>query len=168
MGTSLMPVRILRRNLNHPDAVMLCDAVQAEYAVMYGGGDSSPMRADQFEPPLGCFLVGYLHGVAVGSAAWRRLRPQLAGSTLVTGEIKRVYVTPPARRHGVARELMLALEQNAHAAGIERLVLETGPMQPAAIALYRDLGYTDTNGGGWSEYGDHPGVVILEALLPRG
>ena len=124
-------------------------------------------RGDDFALRHG-LTVARGQAVAVGSAAWRRLRPQLAGSTLVTGEIKRVYVTPPARRHGVARELMLELEQNAHAAGIERLVLETGPMQPAAIALYRDLGYTDTNGGGWSEYGDHLGVVILEALLPRG
>lgn len=62
---------------------------------------------------------------------------------------------------------MLALERDAHAAGIERLVLETGPMQPEAIRLYRALGYTDTDGGGWSEYAGHPNVVILQYLLPR-
>ena len=27
--------------------------------------------------------------------------------------------------------------------------------------------YTDTDGGGWSEYAGHPNVVILQYLLPR-
>jgi GNAT superfamily N-acetyltransferase len=160
-------VQIVRRSLDHPDAAALCAAVQAEYVIMYGGADSSPMAAAHFEPPEGSFLVGYLDDAPVGSAAWRRLTPEKAVSALVTAEIKRVYVDPGRRRQGIARLLMLALERDAHAAGIERLVLETGPMQPEAIRLYRALGYTDTDGGGWSEYAGHPNVVILQYLLPR-
>lgn len=162
-----MRVQIVRRSLDHPDAAALCAAVQAEYVAMYGGEDSSPMVADHFEPPDGSFLVGYLNDAPIGSAAWRRLTPERAASALVTAQIKRVYVDPHRRRRGIARALMLALERDAHAAGIERLVLETGPMQPEAIQLYRDLGYTDTDGGGWSEYMGHPNVVILQYRLPR-
>lgn len=160
-------MQIVRRSLDHPDAAALCAAVQAEYVVMYGGGDSSPMATEHFEPPEGSFLVGYRDGASVGSAAWRRLTPPVAASTLVTAEIKRVYVDPAHRRQGIAHRLMLALEQDAHAAGIQRLVLETGPMQPAAIRLYGELGYTDTDGGGWSQYAAEPNVVLLQYLLPR-
>lgn len=161
-------MQIVRRSLDHPDAVALCDAVQAEYVVMYSSsGDTSPMAAEHFEPPEGSFLVGYLHGRPAGSAAWRRLNPDQTASSLVTGEIKRVYVDPGFRRQGVAKRLMSALERDAHLSGIERLVLETGPMQPSAIAMYRELGYTDTDGGNWSQYAAYPGVVILEFLLPR-
>lgn len=161
-------MQIVRRSLDHPDAVRLCDAVQTEYVIMYGGaGDTSPMDAAHFEPPEGSFLVGYLDDQAVASAAWRRLSVAQAASALVSGEIKRVYVDPGFRRLGAARQLMLALEDDAFAAGIERLVLETGPMQPSAIRLYRELGYTDTDGGNWSHYAGRPNVVILEFLLPR-
>jgi len=164
----VLAVRIVRRSLEHPDAVALCDAVQAEYMMLYGGPDTSPMRPEQFVPPAGSFLVGYLDDRPAGSAAWRRLTAVQAASALVTAEIKRVFVDPSSRRRGLARELMLALETDAHAAGVKRLVLETGPMQPAAILLYRDLGYTATDGGTWSEYAGRPNVVILEYLLPRG
>lgn len=160
-------VQIVRRSLTHADAQLLCDAVQAEYVQLYGGQDSSPMAAGQFEPPDGSFLVGYRDGRPVASAAWRRLSPESAGTEVVTAEIKRVYVALEFRRRGIARAMVLALEQDAHAAGIERLVLETGPMQPAAIAMYRAMGYTDTAPGGWSEYAHVPNVVIVGLDLPR-
>ncbi len=160
-------MQVVRRSLDHPDAVVLCAAVQAEYRTIYGAGDESPMLAKQFEPPSGSFLVGYLTGRPVASAAWRRLTPERAGSPIPTGELKRVYVSPGHRGRGVARTMMRAVELDAAAAGIGRLVLETGPMQPAAVALYRGLGYSDTDGTTWAEYADKPDVVILEFLLPR-
>jgi len=98
--------------------------------MLYGGPDTSPMRPEQFVPPAGSFLVGYLDDRPAGSAAWRRLTAVQAASALVTAEIKRVFVDPSSRRRGLARELMVALETDAHAAGVKRLVLETGPMQP--------------------------------------
>lgn len=160
-------VQVARRNLDHPDVVALCAAVQAEYRTIYGQGDQSPMIPEQFEPPSGSFLVGYAATRPIASAAWRRLTPERAGSSIATGELKRVYVSPSHRGKGVAREMMRAVERDAAAAGIGRLVLETGPMQPAAVALYRGLGYSDTDGATWAEYADKPEVVILEFLLPR-
>lgn len=161
-------MQIVRRSFDHPDAVALCAAVQAEYEVLYGGsGDTSPMAVADFEPPEGSFLVGYVDGRPVASAAWRRLTPEVAASELPTAEIKRVFVAADHRGRGLSRTMMLALEADAFAAGLARLVLETGPMQPVAISLHRALGYTDTQGGGWSIYQDKPEVVILEYLLPR-
>lgn len=123
-------MQIVRRSLDHPDAAALCAAVQAEYVIMYGGADSSPMAAAHFEPPEGSFLVGYLDDAPVGSAAWRRLTPEKAVSALVTAEIKRVYVDPGRRRQGIARLLMLALERDAHAAGSSDWCSRPGPCSP--------------------------------------
>ncbi|MFT4295858.1 MAG: GNAT family N-acetyltransferase [Micropruina sp.] len=161
-------MQIVRRSLDHPDAVALCAAVQAEYRSIYGGsGDVSPMATEQFEPPSGSFLVGYRDGRPVATAAWRRLEPERAGSVIPTGELKRIYVAPDHRGRGLAQQMMRAVEADALGSGIGRLVLETGPMQPAAVALYRGLGYTDTDATAWAEYADKPNVVILEFLLPR-
>jgi GNAT superfamily N-acetyltransferase len=56
-------------------------------------------------------------------------------------EIKRLYVTPTARRQGLARALVEALEESARHAGVTCLQLETGRAQGAAIVLYEAMGY---------------------------
>jgi ribosomal protein S18 acetylase RimI-like enzyme len=48
------------------------------------------------------------------------------------------------RRRGLARRLLAALEDSARGAGIQVLALETGTMQPEAIALYEAQGYLPT------------------------
>ena len=52
-----------------------------------------------------------------------------------------MYVRPAARRSGVARTLLAAIESRARELGYDRLILETGEQQPEAIALYRATGY---------------------------
>lgn len=52
-----------------------------------------------------------------------------------------LFVVAAARRHGVARALMLHAEQFARGAGAERLTLATAHDNYAAQALYRSLGY---------------------------
>lgn len=56
-------------------------------------------------------------------------------------ELVKVYVTPGARRWGVARTVVSGLERVARERGVRRLVLVTGVRQPAAVTLYRSLGY---------------------------
>jgi GNAT superfamily N-acetyltransferase len=59
-----------------------------------------------------------------------------------TVEIKRVFVSPAARRRGVARTIMDALETWARELGVTAAILETGYLQHEAIALYERIGYT--------------------------
>lgn len=59
-------------------------------------------------------------------------------------EIKRMYVAPAGRRKGFARRVLVHLEDTARDAGVDLLVLETGTMQPDAIALYEASGYEPT------------------------
>ncbi|GAB3996351.1 hypothetical protein GCM10029992_16230 [Glycomyces albus] len=55
--------------------------------------------------------------------------------------MKRIYVREPYRRRGLARRIVAAVEDSAAQAGRKRMLLETGPRQPEAIAMYGALGY---------------------------
>jgi GNAT superfamily N-acetyltransferase len=52
-----------------------------------------------------------------------------------------MYVSPAVRGRGLGRRLVAALETEARALGVQRLVLETGIRQSAALALYRATGF---------------------------
>lgn len=80
-----------------------------------------------------CILAIDAHGEAVGHAALRPWEREL--------EVKKVFVVPEARGRGISRELMTELERLAAARGIRSLVLQTGVLQIAAIALYESMGY---------------------------
>jgi putative acetyltransferase len=58
-----------------------------------------------------------------------------------SAELKRVFVAESARGRGVARTLLRAVEDFARAQRVHAIVLETGPAQPEAIALYESLGF---------------------------
>ncbi|KGN40000.1 GNAT family N-acetyltransferase [Knoellia aerolata] len=120
----------------------LVDEVQSHYVVIYGTPDESPVDPLEFTPPGGRFVLALLDGepVAMGGWRWRR---DLAGrfEGALVGEIKRMFVSPFARGRGVARRVLAHLEDSARAEGVERLVLETGTMQPDAMGLYEAAGY---------------------------
>lgn len=94
------------------------------------------VTADMVRPPKGAFLVAWLDGEAAGCGA---LKP-LDGDPSI-GEIKRMYTVPAARRRGVSRTLLVALEAKAVELGYRDLQLETGLAQPEALALYESHGW---------------------------
>lgn len=59
-----------------------------------------------------------------------------------TAEIKRMFVSRPARNRGIASMVLAALETWARDSGYAHAVLETGDRQPEAALLYRRRGYT--------------------------
>lgn len=128
-----MEIRAVR--YDHPDAERMIAEVQAEYMIRYGGHDGTRVHPDEFTPPQGLFLVGYLDGKPVASGGWRAFDDESA-------EIKRMYVAPSARGMGFARQMLAELELTAKRAGYRRIILETGSKQPEASALYRSSGYT--------------------------
>ncbi|MGH3424228.1 MAG: GNAT family N-acetyltransferase [Nocardioidaceae bacterium] len=127
---------------DHPDAAQLIARVQLEYTARYGTPDEGPADAAQFVPPTGLFGVAYVAGEPVAMGGWRYHDGGVA-------EIKRMYVADGHRGRGLARQLLAWLESTAWAAGHSRLVLETGLVQPEAIALYRSSGYTDVPAFGY-------------------
>lgn len=146
-------LEIVRVEHDHPDALRLIEEVQQEYVRRYGGRDESPLDPAEFRPPGGSFFVGYLDGLAVATGAWRRSGVEAFGTT-ATAEIKRMYVVPPAQRRGCARRMLAHLEATAAATGYDALVLETGALQPEAMALYASAGYREIPGFG--HYRDSP------------
>jgi putative acetyltransferase len=57
-------------------------------------------------------------------------------------ELRRMYVAPSARRQGIARQMLQAAEDECRRQGVSRLVLSTSEIQVAALALYKDAGYS--------------------------
>jgi GNAT superfamily N-acetyltransferase len=136
--------------------------VQAEYGRRYGGdGDVSPIDVHQFDAPDGHFVMAYVDDEPAAMGGWRRGGPD--GPT--DGEIKRMYVRPAFARRGLARAVLAELERTAAAAGITRLVLETGTAQPEAIALYTSSGYAPVAPFGfYASYDDS--VHLGKPLVP--
>src|SRR5262249_20909732 len=148
---------IHRASFTHPHAIALNDRVQLEYAERYGepGGDLTPLDEAMFAPPHGLYLIGYdEQGAPVATGGWRSQRANDLGYTDGDAEIKRMYVIPEARRRGLSRVILTALEDDARAAGRVRMVLETGIAQPEAIALYTSSGYAPCTKFG--HYRHHP------------
>ena len=140
-----------------PVAQLLIGRVQQEYVQRYGGPDGAVVAPEEFEPPRGLFLVAEVGDVPAACGAWRSLGDGSA-------EVKRVYVEPAFRRRGLAQVVVDAIEADAARAGVRSLVLNTGPEQPEALALYAALGYGPVSGYG--VYACEPGAVFLGKELP--
>jgi len=123
------------------DGAVLEAAMRAEMAELYDGldltaGHMPKAGAAEMNPPAGAFLVGYLGGEPVCCGGIKRLTDQAC-------EIKRMYVAPSARRQGIARALLAALEERGRQMGFTTACLDTGPKQPHARALYESVGYRE-------------------------
>ncbi|MCL2417905.1 MAG: GNAT family N-acetyltransferase [Conexibacteraceae bacterium] len=114
-------------------------AMAAEVRVIYEGlaldGDDMPAAGPaELNPPAGRFIVGYDAGRAVCCGGIKRLAEGIC-------ELKRMYVVPDARGRGVARALLVELEDRARALGYAVARIDTGPRQSAARHLYESAGY---------------------------
>jgi GNAT superfamily N-acetyltransferase len=121
------------------DGASLLAAYAVEIAAMYDGADVNapgmpPAGPAEFSAPSGRFLVGYVGGDAVCCGGLKRLPDG-------TAEIKRMYVVPGARRQGVARLLLDALEDVARELGHPVVRMDTGAKHQHAIAFYEASGY---------------------------
>lgn len=133
-----------------PELAALVTAQQREIHEMDGGRSSQGFMPDDDS----VYLVAVVDGRAVACAAWRALADGVA-------ELKRMYVRPAYRRRGIARQLIVAVEEEVLAAGRPVIRLETG--LPASIALYRSSGYLPIQAFG--EYAGKPHCVCFEKRL---
>jgi GNAT superfamily N-acetyltransferase len=101
-------------------------------------------------------VIARLDGRAVGCGALRKL-------DLTTAEVKRMYVEPEMRGHGVAKRVLEHLEVVGRDLGVERLVLETGIYQAEAIGLYHKAGFAPVRC--WGEYAESVTSVCFEKRI---
>ena len=143
-----------------PDALRLVQGLWDEEEELYGGGGPEPFLPADVSGPGAVFLLARDgSGRAIGCGAVRYLAPGV-------GEIKRIFVEKPARRRGVARAIMAELERIARERGDHTIRLETGTMQPAAMKMYEELGYTRI--ASYGTHADDPWSVCFEKGVGSG
>jgi GNAT superfamily N-acetyltransferase len=147
-------LRVERVGFLEEDTQRLVKRVQAEYVVLYGGPDTSPIEDGMFEPPAGAFFLGYVDGEPVAMGGWRRRPDVHALEARAAAEVKRMYVAPEHRRRGYGDAMLAHLEATARADGADVMVLETGTEQPSAIRMYVEAGYVLTEN--WGHYSWSP------------
>lgn len=102
------------------------------------------------------FLVARLGADAVGCGAIK-----WAGDG--TAEVKRMFVADGARGRGIGRGILSRLIDLARERGIDRLNLETGPLNTEAVALYRAMGFAES--GPFPPYEPNPWSLFMTRRL---
>jgi GNAT superfamily N-acetyltransferase len=135
-GRTSSAIEIRRADILSSVAGELIRALNAELMARYPepGANHFQLDAEEVAEGRGGFFIAYIEEKPVGCGAVRRLESLVA-------EIKRMYVAPEARGMGIGRQILDALEAEAQKLGARRIVLETGPRQPEAIALYSRAGF---------------------------
>jgi ribosomal protein S18 acetylase RimI-like enzyme len=109
-----------------------------------------------YAPPRGRLLVARTPAETAGCVA---LRPFDAEGAC---EMKRLYVRPRYRGTGLGRSLAERIVAEARACGYARMLLDTLPSMDRARALYRSLGFVETDPHAPSPL---PGVLYMRLDL---
>lgn len=125
-----------------PRAQPLIEDLIHEYDSRYGTLFSAGGARDEvfryppeaFAAPEGAFVLLLRGEETIGGGAFMRYDGE-------TAEFKRIWTRRDLRRQGLARRVVLALEDRAAELGYTRVYLTTGFRQPEARDLYLRLGY---------------------------
>jgi GNAT superfamily N-acetyltransferase len=157
-------IRLESVNWLDPRAVAQRDEMNVETGAMYAAfTDGNPPEVNaaidaalSVDPATIAYTVLAVDGdEVVGHSALRPFEDRL--------EVKKVFVVPSRRGTGVARALLADLEEYARVRGVRSLVLQTGPLQVDAIALYEKIGYVGIERFG--AYANFPGALCFEKTL---
>ncbi len=107
---------------------------------------------------VGALLMAVRDGRPIGCGAFRLTDDQPG-----TAEIKRMYVAPSARGAKTGAALLAELEARAVGLGVRRFILETGPRQPEALALYGRAGYVECEP--WGEFIGKDFSICMERVV---
>lgn len=148
MGAVAEQVEVRTLGLDEPgfaDVVRLVN----DYRVHYGApsdrdGTERWLRGTASRAQLRCYLASMPGGDAVGVAL---VFP--APMTVRLDELwalRDLYVDSGHRGQGVGRALVIRVRDDARAAGVPRIALQTEPDNDAARALYQSLGFIAPEG----------------------
>jgi ribosomal protein S18 acetylase RimI-like enzyme len=154
-------------NFTEEDLLALCEATDA--AIIDGGGFGwiSPPGRQVTESyfrgllmvPEREIYVGRVDGVIVGST--QLVRPSRNNEAqAMAATITQAFVAPYARRLGLARMMVIRVEERARAMGYQVLNLDVRETHVGAIALYEGLGYL--------RWGSHPAYARVGGQMIAG
>lgn len=148
-------IKLLRTNSHEPDFRDLVSLLDADLAVRDGDDHTYYAQFNKISM-VDHTVVAYDGKTPIGCGALKSFSKNAM-------EIKRMFVQPDHRGKGVASKVLRELEEWAQEMGCEKCVLETGKMQPEALALYKKSGYRIID-----NYGPYIGIsnsVCFEKLL---
>jgi putative acetyltransferase len=91
----------------------------------------------QYVPPDGRLLLAFCESTPAGCVAMRKLDDGIC-------EMKRLYVRPEFRGHGLGRDLVLTLIAQARLSVYSKMRLDTiAASMTKAVSLYRSVGFRD-------------------------
>lgn len=158
------PARVAVTEARTPGAIAAARALILEYQASLGldlgfqhFDDEIAALATMYGPPEGALYLATLDGVPVGCVGVRPFAP-------VSGccEMKRLYVAPEARGHGLGRRLAQQSMTAARALGYTHMRLDTLPAMQDAQRLYGALGFREIAA---YRHSPVPGTRYLEAVL---
>ncbi|MAQ84635.1 MAG: GNAT family N-acetyltransferase [Maritimibacter sp.] len=139
----------------HPQAMALLQASHALMQELFEPEENHFLSVDQLCGPDVRFFTAR-NGETITGCAALALRDGY-------GEIKSMFVSPDARGTGTADALMRMLEDEARAAGLPWLRLETGDLLHAAHKLYARHGFETC--GPFGAYQANSSSVFMEKPL---
>ena len=92
--------------------------------------------AEYYGPPHGELLLARYDGEVAGCVALRRLDDEVC-------EMKRMFIYPQWRGHGIGRKLGKSIVAAARDSGYRVMRLDTSFRQTEALQLYRTLGFRE-------------------------
>jgi GNAT superfamily N-acetyltransferase len=129
-------MEIRRVRFSDPEVEPLLVGLGDEYDSRYGENiEMTRASGADFDPPTGLFIVLMDGPTTAAGGGFRRFNES-------TCEVKRMWTSPLYRRRGLATQILKSLEDAAREIGYSYLILETGPRQPEAEALYAGRGYS--------------------------
>lgn len=91
----------------------------------------------EYSLPAGQLLLAFCNSIPAGCVALRKLEDGIC-------EMKRLYVRPEFRGHGLGKDLVLALIAQARLSLYSKMRLDTVAASMAeAVGLYRSMGFRD-------------------------
>lgn len=109
----------------------------------------------KYETPKGALLLAYFKNQAAGCVALQQIREGIC-------EMKRMYVSPSFRGHGIGKVLIEQIIVKAKDLGYHTMRLDTHPTMTKAQELYRSFGFYEIE-----RYNDNPieGIRFFELRL---
>jgi ribosomal protein S18 acetylase RimI-like enzyme len=117
----------------------------AALALLNAEFNGSRLPAEHYAARLACPdrvdtpILAELDDAVVGFASLRLLTPVFYREAYA--EVTELYVVEAARQRGIGRRLLAHAERLALEAGADELVVLTGRDNPAALGLYRAMGF---------------------------
>src|SRR5512143_1470662 len=157
--TTETELKIAIEDPSQPEIIVLLRDGEEHSAKLYPAESNHHM-------PLGALRASNVRFLVVRDANGRAIGTGALALNGAWAELKRMWVIPEARRLGVSKIILAALEARARSEGVRSLRLETGVENHAALGLYARAGFKRRDPFG--DYRADPLSVFMQKDLANG